>query len=221
MSEENKTPLLEVKDLKKWFPAKSSPFSKEKVFIKAVDGVSFTLNAGETLGVVGESGCGKSTMGRSVLRLLEPTDGQVLFEGKPFDGEVIFTKDTHFENYMDTQEGRFLPVPHCIKGTDGWDLIPELEKIAIERDAATYEKITFGCPELAEDLLERNKKTPIESIELVGLCTDICVVSNALLIKAFLPETPVFVDSACAAGVTREKHEAALETMRSCQIVVK
>ena len=91
MSEENKTPLLEVKDLKKWFPAKSSPFSKEKVFIKAVDGVSFTLNAGETLGVVGESGCGKSTMGRSVLRLLEPTDGQVLFEGKPFDGEVIYT----------------------------------------------------------------------------------------------------------------------------------
>ena len=221
MSEENKTPLLEVKNLKKWFPAKSSPFSKEKVFIKAVDGVSFTLNAGETLGVVGESGCGKSTMGRSVLRLLEPTDGQVLFEGKPFDGEVIFTKDTHFENYMDTQEGHFLPVPHCIKGTDGWDLIPELEKIAIERDAATYEKITFGCPELAEDLLERNKKTPIESIELVGLCTDICVVSNALLIKAFLPETPVFVDSACAAGVTRERHEAALETMRSCQIVVK
>ena len=84
MSEENKTPLLEVKDLKKWFPAKSSPFSKEKVFIKAVDGVSFTLNAGETLGVVGESGCGKSTMGRSVLRLLEPTNGQVLFEGKDY-----------------------------------------------------------------------------------------------------------------------------------------
>ena len=84
MSEESKTPLLEVKDLKKWFPAKSSPFSKEKVFIKAVDGVSFTLNAGETLGVVGESGCGKSTMGRSVLRLLEPTNGQVLFEGKDY-----------------------------------------------------------------------------------------------------------------------------------------
>ncbi|RHO34909.1 cysteine hydrolase [Clostridium sp. AM16-23] len=145
----------------------------------------------------------------------------VVKKAKEFDGDLIFTKDTHFENYMDTQEGHFLPVPHCIKGTDGWDLIPELEKIAIERDAATYEKITFGCPELAEDLLERNKKTPIESIELVGLCTDICVVSNALLIKAFLPETPVFVDSACAAGVTREKHEAALETMRSCQIVVK
>ena len=132
----------------------------------------------------------------------------VVKKAKEFDGDLIFTKDTHFENYMDTQEGHFLPVPHCMKGT-------------VERDAAMYEKITFGCPELAEDLLERNKKTPIKSIELVGLCTDICVVSNALLIKAFLPETPVFVDSACAAGVTRERHEAALETMRSCQIVVK
>ena len=81
MTEKSKTPLLEVKDLKKWFPAKKSPFSREKVFIKAVDGVSFTLNEGETLGVVGESGCGKSTMGRSVLRLLEPTGGQVIFNG--------------------------------------------------------------------------------------------------------------------------------------------
>ena len=91
----------------------------------------------------------------------------------------------------------------------------------MERDADVYEKITFGCPELAEDLVEANKKNPIESVELVGLCTDICVVSNALLIKAFLPEIPVSVDSACAAGVTKEKHEAALETMRSCQILVK
>jgi len=81
MSEQSKTPLLEVKDLKKWFPTKGKPFAKEKVYIKAVDGVSFTLNAGETLGVVGESGCGKSTMGRTVLRLLEPTEGQVFFEG--------------------------------------------------------------------------------------------------------------------------------------------
>lgn len=145
----------------------------------------------------------------------------VVKKAKEFDGRVIFTKDTHFENYMDTQEGHLLPVPHCIKGTDGWKLIPELETIAVERDADVYEKITFGCPELAEDLVEANKKNPIESVELVGLCTDICVVSNALLIKAFLPEIPVSVDSACAAGVTKEKHEAALETMRSCQILVK
>ena len=102
MSEENKTPLLEVKDLKKWFPAKSSPFSKEKVFIKAVDGVSFTLNAGETLGVVGESGCGKSTMGRSVLRLLEPTNGQVLFEGKAAKAAVgdLMLRDKRIENSL-------------------------------------------------------------------------------------------------------------------------
>lgn len=84
MTEESKTPLLEVKDLKKWFPAKKSPFSREKIFIKAVDGVSFTLNEGETLGVVGESGCGKSTMGRSVLRLLEPTGGQVIYKGMDY-----------------------------------------------------------------------------------------------------------------------------------------
>lgn len=80
MTEERKTPLLEVRDLKKWFPAKKSPFSREKIFIKAVDGVSFTLNEGETLGVVGESGCGKSTMGRSVLRLLEPTGGRLFIK---------------------------------------------------------------------------------------------------------------------------------------------
>ena len=81
----------------------------------------------------------------------------VVKKAKEFDGDLIFTKDTHFENYMDTQEGHFLPVPHCMKGTDGWNLIPELEKIFVERDASMYEKITFGCPELAEDLLERNR----------------------------------------------------------------
>ena len=145
----------------------------------------------------------------------------VVKKAEAFEGTVIFTKDTHFENYMDTQEGHFLPVPHCIKGTDGWELIPELEKIATLRDAEIYEKFTFGSRELAEDLFELHKKTPIESIELVGLCTDICVVSNALLLKAYLPELPILVDSACAAGVTKEKHEAALETMRSCQIIVK
>ena len=127
----------------------------------------------------------------------------VVKKAKEFDGDLIFTKDTHFENYMDTQEGHFLPVPHCIKGTDGWDLIPELEKIAIERDAATYEKITFGCPELAEDLLERNKKTPIESIELGTLYGYLCGFKRTPH-QSVPPETPVFVDSACAAGVTRE-----------------
>ncbi|MBQ6833764.1 MAG: cysteine hydrolase [Lachnospiraceae bacterium] len=140
---------------------------------------------------------------------------------KEFDGEVIFTRDTHYENYMDTQEGKNLPVVHCVKDTDGWQIIPELRELCGERNAKCYDKPTFGCKVLAEDLKQRYDNGEIASVELVGLCTDICVVSNALLIKAFMPELPVSVDSACCAGVTPEKHNAALETMRSCQIMVK
>lgn len=137
-----------------------------------------------------------------------------------FDGKVIFTKDTHFEDYADTQEGKFLPVSHCIKGTDGWELAGNLEQIKEEKHAQMYEKLTFGCRKLAEDLAALDAKEKIDSIELIGLCTDICVVSNALMIKAFLPETPMRVDASCCGGVTPEKHEAALETMRSCQIEI-
>lgn len=140
---------------------------------------------------------------------------------KGFEGEVIFTRDTHFENYMDTQEGAFLPVVHCVKDTDGWQIIPELEQIRTERQMKCYDKPTFGCTALAEDIKAAYLEGNVESVELIGLCTDICVVSNALLIKAFLPELPVSVDASCCAGVTPEKHEAALETMRSCQIAVK
>lgn len=138
-----------------------------------------------------------------------------------FSGQVIFTLDTHKEDYLDTQEGRNLPVKHCIKGTPGWQLVPELAALQKEHQYKVYEKPAFGSWQLAEDLKELAGTTPIESIELVGLCTDICVVSNALLIKAALPEVPVTVDSSCCAGVTPEKHAAALETMRSCQILVK
>ncbi len=134
-----------------------------------------------------------------------------------FDGEVIFTQDTHGEDYMSTQEGKFLPVLHCIKGTPGHAVIPELQEFT--KDAKVFLKGTFGSVDLAAYLKKR--KEEIESIELVGLCTDICVVSNALLLKAAMPEMPIFVDSACCAGVTPEKHEAALETMRSCQITVR
>ncbi|MBR3366772.1 MAG: cysteine hydrolase [Lachnospiraceae bacterium] len=134
---------------------------------------------------------------------------------------VYVTMDTHGDNYMETQEGANLPVPHCIRGTQGWELHPELEPLL--KDAHIYEKPTFGSTLLAEDLqalseLEGQKKL---AIEMVGLCTDICVVSNALLLKAFMPEVPICVDAACCAGVTPEKHLAALETMRSCQIEVK
>ena len=137
---------------------------------------------------------------------------------KEFDGTVLFTRDTHGENYMDTQEGRNLPVVHCIKGTDGWQIIPELQEFA---KGKIFDKPTFGSVELAEYVKElANKVGGVISVELIGVCTDICVVSNALLIKAFCGEVPVSVDSSCCAGVTVDAHNAALATMKSCQVQV-
>ena len=140
---------------------------------------------------------------------------------KTFDGEVIFTRDTHFDNYMETQEGANLPVPHCVKNTEGWNLIPELKAFCEEKECKVNDKPTFGSTELAADLKALYDAGELESVELIGICTDICVVSNALLIKAFMTELPVSLDSSCCAGVTPEKHESALETMRSCQVLVK
>ena len=131
--------------------------------------------------------------------------------------DVIATMDTHGENYMQTQEGKYLPVPHCIRGTEGWEIRPEIAALLTE--AKIYEKPTFGSTKLAADLKELSEREEIE-LELAGLCTDICVVSNALLLKAFMPEVKISVDALCCAGVTPEKHLAALETMRSCQILV-
>ena len=131
--------------------------------------------------------------------------------------DVIATMDTHGENYMDTQEGKNLPVPHCIKGSDGWQIRPDIAQLLT--GARIYEKPNFGSTALAADLKTVSEKEEIE-LELVGLCTDICVVSNAILLKASMPEVKISVDAACCAGVTPEKHLAALETMRSCQIYV-
>ena len=131
--------------------------------------------------------------------------------------DVIATMDTHGENYMDTQEGKYLPVPHCIRGTEGWKIRPDVEELLT--GAKIYEKPTFGSMKMAEDLKALSGKEEIE-LELIGLCTDICVVSNALLLKAQMPEVKISVDASCCAGVTPVKHEAALETMRSCQIQV-
>ena len=132
--------------------------------------------------------------------------------------DVIATMDTHGDNYMNTQEGKYLPVPHCIKGTDGWQIRPDIAELL--SGAKIYEKPTFGSTALAADLKAISEKEEIE-LELIGLCTDICVVSNALLLKATMPEVKISVDPACCAGVTPEKHFAALETMRSCQIRVE
>ena len=134
---------------------------------------------------------------------------------------VYATLDTHGEDYLSTQEGKMLPVPHCIKGTEGWGLHPALKELILPDHF--FEKGSFGSLQLAEsmrELFRQQDSMERASIELVGLCTDICVVSNALLLKAFLPEIPISVDSSCCAGVTKEKHLAALETLRSCQIEV-
>ncbi|MGN0368384.1 MAG: cysteine hydrolase family protein [Wujia sp.] len=131
---------------------------------------------------------------------------------------VIFTRDTHFENYLQTQEGSFLPVEHCIKDTEGWQIVPQLQELA--GDADMIDKPTFGSVSLGQMLFEKSQEDAIESITLIGLCTDICVISNAMVIKANLPEVPMFVDAACCAGVTPKSHERALEAMKMCQIQI-
>lgn len=134
------------------------------------------------------------------------------------EGErIIFTKDTHFENYLDTQEGKNLPVPHCIKGTSGWELCDEIKEISPETACKIYEKKTFASSELGADI-EAGLYDDVTSIELVGLCTDICVVSNALYIKALRPEMPICVDENCCAGVTPQTHQDALSVMKMCQV---
>lgn len=137
---------------------------------------------------------------------------------KAFDGRVIFTRDTHFENYMDTQEGHRLPVPHCIQGSDGWQICAQLAPLCNE---PPVDKPTFGSSALGEMLGTADRADSIGSITLVGLCTDICVISNALLLKAFLPEVEIRVDASCCAGVTPESHNTALAAMRTCQIVIE
>lgn len=131
-------------------------------------------------------------------------------------GDVLFTKDTHGEDYMETTEGRHLPVAHCIKGSPGWMLHGELEELALEIDAIILEKPTFGSIPCAEYIKSLN----YDEVEIIGLCTDICVVSNALILKAVAPDLPVAVDPQCCAGVTPESHLAALETMKMCQVKV-
>ena len=131
--------------------------------------------------------------------------------------DVYATRDTHLKDYLNTQEGKNLPVEHCIKGTKGWEIRADIAELILKNHI--FDKPTFGSVQLAEAVKKMNEEEPLE-IELIGLCTDICVVSNALLLKAFMPEVRISVDPSCCAGVTPEKHEAALETMRSCQIQV-
>lgn len=132
--------------------------------------------------------------------------------------DIIATRDTHPENYLETQEGRNLPVVHCVRGTPGWELNAKVA--AALKGAAIIDKPTFGSKELAERVTSLARDEELD-ITLIGLCTDICVISNALLIKAFLPETPIRVIADCCAGVTPASHKAALDTMRMCQIKIQ
>lgn len=141
--------------------------------------------------------------------------GNVVSAIDSWNGKVIFTRDSHNDNYLSTQEGKNLPVSHCIVGTWGHEIIDELKSYT--NDNLVINKPTFGSTELAETLANDNS---IDSITLVGLCTDICVISNALLLKASMPETKISVISSCCAGVTEESHNNALQAMRMCQIDV-
>ena len=140
---------------------------------------------------------------------------KVVEKVRNFDGKVIFTRDTHFDDYLQTQEGRKLPVLHCIKGTDGWQICDELQPYV----ETVVDKVTFGSVELPH--LLTSYKEPVDEIELCGLCTDICVISNAMILKAAFPETKIVVDASCCAGVTVESHNTALNAMMAVQIEVE
>lgn len=135
-----------------------------------------------------------------------------------FDGDIIATRDTHDGNYLNTQEGQNLPIPHCIHKTKGWEIVPEVQKALDEKQGVTYiDKPTFGSIALGDRIARKLYK----SIELIGVCTDICVISNALLIKACAIETPVTVIEDLCAGVTTESHKTAIQAMKNCQIQIK
>ena len=145
---------------------------------------------------------------------------------RSFGGVIAVTQDTHGADYLNTQEGKKLPVPHCCTGTEGWELNASVREALEARASAgitvkTFPKGTFGSVEFGEWLREQNAAEPVDEIVLVGLCTDICVISNALLAKAFLPEVPVTVDAACCAGVTPDSHRNALAAMKMCQITIE
>ncbi len=154
-------------------------------------------------------------LGTPEARKIVPTAAEKI---RNWSGAVYATQDTHQTDYLTTQEGRNLPVVHCVEGTSGWEIAPAVREAMTSFTCVT--KPTFGSRSLAETLAIVNQNETIEEIVLIGLCTDICVISNALALKAFLPETPVSVDAACCAGVTPQSHRNALEAMKMCQIKI-
>lgn len=127
--------------------------------------------------------------------------------------DIIFSQDTHQENYLSTREGKKLPIPHCIQNTHGWEIIPELAEVK-EQKGIVFEKETFGSRSMAGYIMEQG----YDAVELIGVCTDICVISNAMTIRAFAPELEISINEACCAGVTPQSHQTAIEAMKACQI---
>lgn len=159
----------------------------------------------------------KGSLGTAEAQSIVPG---VISKIRNHEGILLFTRDTHQEDYLSTQEGQNLPVEHCIKDSEGWEIIDEIKEISPEGETLVFDKDTFGSSDLIRYLVELNQKEGIEQIELIGLCTDICVISNSLSIKTYLPEVPIIVDAACCAGVTEESHENALKAMEICQVKV-
>lgn len=153
------------------------------------------------------------SLGTEEARAIVPRVAEKIREYQAAGNEVVFTLDTHGEDYLNTQEGKKLPVIHCVKNTAGWELDKALEEFQGKR----FEKPSFGSKDLAAWAAEEG----FDEIELIGLCTDICVISNALLLKAYLPETEITVDGSCCAGVTPQSHTNALEAMKMCQIQIR
>lgn len=149
-------------------------------------------------------------LGTKEAAAIVPHVARKIAEYRESGDQIIFTRDTHQKNYLETQEGRNLPVEHCIQGTDGWQITKEIE---VKPEDTVINKVTFGHVWSKDIILG-------DEIEIVGLCTDICVISNALNIKAVLPEVPISVDAGCCAGVTPESHKNALEAMKMCQIKI-
>ena len=154
------------------------------------------------------------SLGSPQAERIVPNVKEKIEQYKENGDKIIFTRDTHYNDYLTTQEGKYLPVNHCIHGTHGHSTASELNTDGCE----VFDKTSFGSLELAKKIAETAQG--VEEIELCGLCTDICVVSNALILKAQLPETKVTVDARACAGVTEESHKAALLTMKMCQVNV-
>lgn len=158
------------------------------------------------------------SLGSDQAREIVPRVVERIKQSKDNHEEIYFTKDTHTEDYLNTQEGKNLPVKHCIIGTEGHELIPEV--LELSKGKMVIEKPTFGSLNLVGLLTGIHKFNPIDKITLIGLCTDVCVISNAMLLKAALPEVLIEVKEDCVAGVTKESHDAAITAMKTCQISI-